>query len=249
MKTRTMIFVTLLALAGGAGAQNLIGTPEFDPLGEHLDLAKEVRVIVEFIEVSQEYVTTILYEERNGMNDNDLRAKVLEEVKKKEDARMIDTSIVTTRSGQRAKVESTEEKIYPTEFDPPVAAASKDKDGNGKEVVAPPLPTAFEMRPVGITLEVDPVIGADGVSVDLNIAPEIVYQNDDTLFAKWKTKEAEAEITQPVFYSLKMSTSITLISGQAHLAGVLSPKDEKGRRDGSRKVLLFVRADILLAGK
>lgn len=243
-----LIFSGLLAATLIARGQNIVGAEEFDPLGEHLDLPRQVRIITEYFEVSQETATAIFSEERNGANDSDLRTRVLEMVKKKE-ARVIDSASVTTRSGQRAKMEAIEEVIYPTEYDPPETAASSD----GKSKMggfAPPNPTAFEMRPVGITLEVDPVIGADGFTVEVNIAPEIVYENEPTVLAKWKTKEAEAEVTEPVFYSLKLSTAISLITGQPHMAAVLSPRNEKtGKRDSERKVLVFVRADILIVGK
>jgi general secretion pathway protein D len=38
--------------------------------------------------------------------------------------------------------------------------------------VTPTTPTAFEMRPVGVRMEVDPVIGENG-SIDLNLLPEV----------------------------------------------------------------------------
>ena len=238
-----MIFGTLLAVAGMAHAQDTVGTAEFDPLGEHLDLPKVVRVIVEFFEVSQEYATELVARERESTNDSDLRAEVVEMIKKKEDARAIDTASVTTRSGQRAKVESIKEVIYPTEYEPPIAEGVKGMDGEKKEKIAPPTPTAFEMRPVGTTLEVDPIVGLDGVTVELNIAPEIVYQNEDRVFAVWKSKEVESIISMPEFYTLKMSTSITMLSGQTQLAGILAPQDDL------HKVLVFVKAGILSVGK
>jgi len=241
-----------MALAPSVSAQT-IGTSEFDPLGEHLDKPIQVRVITEFFEVSQETATDILSEERKGANDNDLRQRMLDLVKKKSNgARIIDAVVISTRSGQRAKVETIEEKIYPTEYDPPEAALVGDDDkskGKKAAVLAPPNPTAFEMRPVGVTLEVDPVVDSNGVTVELNIAPEIVYEGEPSILAKWKTKEVEIDVSQPVFYSVKLSTAIAMVSGQSHLAAITSPRNEKtGKRDGTRKVLVFVRADILFVG-
>ena len=82
---------------------------------------------------------------------------------------------VTARSGQHAKVEVVREFIYPTEYDPPdipnnIAAGG----GSSAFPVTPANPTAFEERNVGVTLEVDPVIGADGYTIDLNLASEVV---------------------------------------------------------------------------
>ena len=41
-------------------------------------------------------------------------------------------------------------------------------------VVTPTTPTAFETRNTGVTLEVEPVVGPDGVTIDLNLVPQVV---------------------------------------------------------------------------
>ena len=40
--------------------------------------------------------------------------------------------------------------------------------------VTPTTPTAFETRNTGVTLEVEPVVGPDGVTIDLNLVPQVV---------------------------------------------------------------------------
>ncbi len=251
---------TLLAasLIGGASvlcaSAQTTGTPEFDPLGEHLDLQKQVRVQVEFIEMPQEKLIELLMPQRRGADDSDLRMAAHEMVKKKE-AKVLETTTLVTRSGQRAKVESIKEFIYPTEYDPPEISEGARKGTNanapviiGEAAIAPPNPTAFEMRPVGTTFEVDPVVGADGITIELNLAPEIVYHAGNTVYGKWKTPEAETEVTQPEFYTMKVSTAITTISGQYQLVTSATPNNEGGDPDRERKVLVFVRADILAVG-
>ncbi|MCB1079068.1 MAG: type II and III secretion system protein, partial [Verrucomicrobiae bacterium] len=87
---------------------------------------------------------------------------------------------VLARSGQRAKIEVIREFIYPTEYDPPEIP---NQIGGGISVgggagggatsgfpVTPATPAAFETRNTGITLEVDPVIGGDNFTIDLNLA-------------------------------------------------------------------------------
>ena len=90
---------------------------------------------------------------------------------------------VMARSGQRAKVEVIREFIYPTEYDPPeipnqiggtVGGIGAGGGVGGGFPVTPANPTAFETRNTGVTLEVDPVIGADNFTIDLNLAPEVV---------------------------------------------------------------------------
>jgi general secretion pathway protein D len=54
------------------------------------------------------------------------------------------------------------------------ATAGGGANGGGASAipVTPTTPTAFEMRPVGVRMEVDPVIGENG-SIDLNLLPEV----------------------------------------------------------------------------
>lgn len=62
--------------------------------------------------------------------------------------------------------------MYPTEFDPPRPRRFGGQGGNvnlgggggggsgGSFPVTPTTPTAFEMKPVGVRMEVDPVSGS-----------------------------------------------------------------------------------------
>ncbi len=215
---------------------------------------KQIRIVVDFIEVKAEFATKMLAKQRTGSNDADLYRAALEAIEKEENGRILDSAMIVTRSGQRAKVESGEEVIYPTEFIQ-AEAVDTEEDKNKKEKekeepkpkrgIIPPLPTAFDMRPVGLTLEVDPVVDADNITIELNIAPELVYENEDNVFAIWETDEATTFVEQPTFFVMKFSTAVTLTDGQPLLATVHTPRDKDGKRDGTKKVLAFVRADIL----
>jgi general secretion pathway protein D len=101
---------------------------------------------------------------------------------------------VTTKSGQRAVIEIIREFRYPTEFDPPQIPQNFGNTGIGGGVttinpltgllsssgsqgsfpVTPTTPTAFETRNTGVTLEVEPTVGPDGYTVDLNLVPQDV---------------------------------------------------------------------------
>src|SRR5438552_12063984 len=96
---------------------------------------------------------------------------------------------VTTKSGQRAVIEIVREFRYPTQFQPPQipqtvgtlqGAAGTGTGtlislgGGGTTPVTPTTPTAFETRNTGVTLEVEPVVGPDGVTIDLNLVPQVV---------------------------------------------------------------------------
>ena len=94
---------------------------------------------------------------------------------------------VTTKSGQRAVIEIVREFRYPTQFDPPhvpetVGSVTTRADTGGiiplggasSIPVTPTTPTHFETRNTGVTLEVEPVVGPDGVTIDLNLVPQVV---------------------------------------------------------------------------
>jgi general secretion pathway protein D len=88
---------------------------------------------------------------------------------------------VTTKSGQRAVIEIVREFRYPTQFTEPKVP---DIQGRGSSnsttttvalpVVGPSTPSNFETRNTGVTLEVEPVVGPDGVTIDLNLVPQVV---------------------------------------------------------------------------
>ncbi len=186
---------------------------------------------------------------------------------------------VVTRSGQRAKIEIIREFIYPTEFDPPeipqdFGGGNNFGGGGGGFAgfaglqpnfgqapnsfpVTPANPTAFEMRPVGVTLEVDPVVGADGFTIELNIAPEVVeFEGFINYGSPIQTGAVDAlgnpttvvltdnRITQPVFSTRKLTTAVTIWDGQTVAIGGLIREDVQHVED---KVPLF--GDIPLVGR
>lgn len=160
---------------------------------------------------------------------------------------------VTTRSGQRATVEVIREFIYPTEFDPPQipqnfgATSTTTTVGTSNTSsfpVTPTTPTAFEMRPVGVRMEVDPVIGPDGYTIDLNLAPEVTEfegfinygspintASTDALGNPTTVTLTENKIEQPVFSTRKVTTAVTVWDGQTVAMGGLIREDVQDVED------------------
>lgn len=203
---------------------------------------------------------------------------VIRALKQKKGADLMSAPSVVTRSGQRAKIEIIREFIYPTEYDPPEIPqdfGSSNLNGGGGGIglpglgtvggtasvnsfpVTPANPTAFEMRPVGVTLEVDPVVGADGFTIELNIAPEVVefegfinYGSPiqsgaiDALGRPTTIVLTENRIEQPVFASRKLSTAVTIWDGQTVAIGGLIREDVQQTED---KIPFF--GDVPLIGR
>ena len=153
---------------------------------------------------------------------------------------------MTTKNGQKASVHIGREFIYPTEFDPPqvpqitnttrVVGGVVVPNSSGQLIATPTTPTAFEMRQIGITLEVEPVIGEDG-SVELNLAPSLT---DFEGFVNYGSPISAAtpaggtspgslitenRILQPIFKTSKTATSVRVWDGSTIMLGGLQRQE------------------------
>jgi len=186
---------------------------------------------------------------------------VIRALNQRKGADLMSAPSVTTRSGQRATIEIIREFIYPTEFDPPEIPQTFGNGGLGggggggiipglnlaqvsSFPVTPSTPVAFEMRPVGVTMEVDPVLGDDGFTIDLNLAPEVVefegfinYGSPiqagavDALGNPTTVTLTENRIEQPVFATRKVTTAVTIWDGQTVGLGGLIREDVQSVHD------------------
>ncbi|CAN5771672.1 hypothetical protein BH11VER1_BH11VER1_10580 [soil metagenome] len=194
-------------------------------------------------------------------------AVVMRALSQKKGVDLMSAPSVTTRSGQRATVEVIREFIYPTEFDPPqipqtvgggVTTGGIGGAGSSSSFpVTPTTPTAFEMRPVGVRMEVDPVIGPDGYTIDLNLAPEVTefegFINYGSPISSAGTNAlgqptsvvlTENRIEQPIFSTRKVTTAVTVWDGQTVAMGGLIREDVQDVED---KVPLL--GDIPIIGR
>jgi len=104
-------------------------------------------------------------------------------------AKLIGWPTITTKSGQRCVVETTQTLRFPVEyrFEMPIPLSSGG-GGAGSPRLRPEVPklpkiepdgtprnTAdimFDQTDLGVTLEVEPTIGSDGMTVDMQLAPQ-----------------------------------------------------------------------------
>lgn len=207
---------------------------------------KQFHILVEYIEVNHSDFSDWLFENRMSSDGTPLREEVQKWARDGE-ASILESVMVTARSGQRAKVESISEHIYPTEYDPPEIPNELTQAKDGDTPVTGVTPTAFETRNLGLTLEVDPVLGADDTTIDLNLAPEIVQLEGHTTWAN-DDHHKESQVKLPTFYTMKTTTQVTLLDGQYAFLSTLRPLEpaEEGR---NAIVLVFVRADVGSLGR
>jgi general secretion pathway protein D len=182
---------------------------------------------------------------------------------------------VTTQSGKKATVTISRIFYYPTEFTPPeipqsTGGGSVNVGGVVQEqdpIVTPSFPTAFTTRDLGVTLNVEPTIGADGYTIDMNLAPEVVdfegfINYGSPIFAPQRVNLlvatnsliavpslfrqqllTENVINQPIFSKRKVESSVTVWDGQTVVLGGLIREDVQKISD---KVPIL--GDIPLAG-
>lgn len=155
---------------------------------------------------------------------------------------------LTTKSGQRAVTEQINEVRYATEFDPPRIDPGPKPNADPLLKPAPTVdvsafdavPTAFETRNCGLTFEVEPVIGPDGETIDINLVPQHVrlIGFKKTIIEK-QPAGTKSIIEQPEFHTLKVTTSLTMKSGEVRLIGVF-----KAPESADRMELFILRATV-----
>jgi general secretion pathway protein D len=154
---------------------------------------------------------------------------------------------VTTKSGQRAIIEVVREFRYPRTYTPPQVPSIGTTTTTGSQVVpvvvTPTTPQDWETRNTGVTLEVEPVVGGDATTIDLNLVPQVVefegfinYGSPinavgvSTLSTRGISTSIPVLLTQnvinqPVFSTRKVTTSVSVWDGQTVVLGGLMRED------------------------
>ena len=205
-----------------------------------------VRVQMELIELSHKALTKLLFLDSPQSADATPLRKHLQELVAKNDARVLDTQIIVARSGQKATSESLHEFIYPTEYEPPGLPCGNSGNIGKNETASSSMPTAFQTRNLGSNIEIEPTFDSDENIIDLRLTSELVWHTGDTVWGEGKDALGMPfRISMPDIYTMRLKTAITCIKGQYTLVGTVSPKDAKGDPDLTRKVMVFVKCDIL----
>ncbi len=200
-----------------------------------------------------------------GVFGNAQFQSVMRGLSQKKGVDLMSAPSVTTKSGTRATMEVTREFIYPTEFDPPRlpqgggGLAIGGGGGGGQQIATPTTPTAFEMRQTGVRLEAEPTVGADGNTIELTLAPEVVEFDGfinygspilspssqsvlpiqsllgaATSYVPLQTPERLITaniINQPVFSVRKVTTGVSIWDGQTVALGGLIREDVQDVQD------------------
>jgi len=154
---------------------------------------------------------------------------------------------VTTKSGQRAIIEVVREFRYPKTYTPPQVPSIGSTTAVANQVVpvvvTPTTPQDWETRNTGVTLEVEPVVGGDATTIDLNLVPQVVEfegfinygspinavgvstLSTSGIQTSIPVLLTENVINQPVFSTRKVTTSVSVYDGQTVVLGGLMRED------------------------
>jgi general secretion pathway protein D len=185
-----------------------------------------------------------------GVMTNPQFQVVIRALNQKKGIDLLSAPRVTTKSGQRAVIEIVREFRYATQFTPPqVPNITGGGSGNGTvsiSVVTPTTPTAFETRNTGVTLEVEPVVGPDGVTIDLNLVPQVVefegfinygspiFGINPSILTNALNSQVlltQNVINQPIFSTRKVTTSVSVYDGSTVVLGGLMREDVQKTED------------------
>ncbi|HWL54229.1 MAG TPA: Amuc_1098 family type IV pilus outer membrane protein [Chthoniobacteraceae bacterium] len=185
---------------------------------------------------------------------------VMRALNQKKGVDLLSAPRVTTKSGNRASIEIIREFRYPTEFSPPqipqtiesgtnsfitdpLTGILMPSGGGGSIPITPTTPTTFEMRKTGVILDVEPVVGSDGSTIDLTMVPEvtefegfinygspILQPSSPSIIGGILTQNAPQVVTpnvinQPIFSTRKVTTSVSVWDGQTVMLGGLMRED------------------------
>lgn len=140
----------------------------------------------------------------------------------------IDSAFLLSSSGQRAKLQSVLELLYPSEYDPPEISKSGD-------FIAPNNPAAWERRDVGQTIVLDAAVkSCKRIEIALNAEFSGFLGMHDS-------QQAESSAPMPIFHQQQLQTNIRVSPGEFAFAGATQPPEPA---DPDRVWLWFVRSDI-----
>jgi general secretion pathway protein D len=166
---------------------------------------------------------------------------------------LLSAPTITTNSGQKATIEVVREFIYPSDYDPP--QVPQEQSSGSVNPAIPATPSQFTMEPVGVVLEVEPIIGED-FTIELNLAPKVTefegfvnygspINTTAPSFSPIGVVNAVGEVigfsilpsgtqtieltpnfvNQPVFSVREVTTNVTIYDGQTIVIGGLMRED------------------------
>jgi hypothetical protein len=205
-----------------------------------------VRVSLQLVEMAHPVMSGLL---GGGESRGDLLHAKATALVRQGKAKVVETCVLVCRSGNKATTESIREEIFPTEY-PGDLQWNVPPTPEQLASVPPTNPMlrnimAFETRNAGVTFEIEPTVNWDERIIDLRLAPEFVTRVRLDTWMDHKDPWGDASIRMPAYETWRTAHALTLPPGKFELVSVISPKPRAPVPAVSRKILVFVRADIV----
>ena len=199
-----------------------------------------IRVELDVIELPHDTLRKLT----RGKTIESLHSTVLNLIKEK-NAKRINTSLCTVKSGEKCSIESVREVIYPTEYEPPGHTCGGRTLENGQGYRERLTSTAFETRNVGEVISVSPTIKKNGTTINLYAYYHMSTVVKFTTFFNYTDQWGKSDVTMPEFSSTEINHSVNLENGKPTLYSTYTPLNKEGKPDSTRKVLVFIKATII----
>ncbi len=147
---------------------------------------------------------------------------VLHMLSSKQNTDLLSAPKVVTKAGSPATIKVVTEYIYPTEYDVEMLETSNDTGTTTTYSGAVVEPQNFNMREVGVILEVTPTVTDDGSMIDLALAPAVVsepiWKNYGSTYPSL-TGEVTLPMEQPFFPVRSVATTVQIYNGATIVMG------------------------------
>ena len=179
---------------------------------------------------------------------------ILHAISQKSNTDLLSAPKVVTMNSQEAIIKVVTEYIYPTEYElEEYEGASGDSD-NVQNVYPAVQPSTFEMREVGVILQVAPEVSEDGQMIYLQLNPQIISEPEwidygfeypkGTLNSEGEMDTYHISMRQPLFKVRSINTKVAIFNGATVVMGGMITE---GRREVEDKIPFL--GDIPLLGR
>ena len=206
-------------------------------------MAFNVEIDTRFVETSRAALEAVGYFDTNRVD-----AAVLQErLMARQDAKLLESVRVVTRSGEEALAKHVKEILYPTDYDVQLSHNAASATNAAALLSATVEPLMLTMREVGSIVLATPNVTPEADLIDLALAVKLVGEpewKDYGAKAKWKGAATyDLPMEQPVFpVRASVDTSVSVRPGRTLVFGGVT---DSRRANEDKFVLVFVTVRLV----
>ena len=169
-----------------------------------------------------------------------------EELMSTDEVELLETIWLEARSGQRARATSGRDYIFPVGFTRENATAPEDGEEENEDG-ATSIEPVFEAEFVGTTWELDPVLGADEWTIDINFSVHYDYALPvhEPLPSIEGENAVRLEGPSTRFHRAKLATQTVFRSGSIRMMGYWTPAGTEEFADGDLMQAAFLKLQVV----